>query len=64
MDSGRRMRLITVKMPEELLAALDEAALREGITRSELLRRAVFLYVSGHCRPCRCPERVPGLVRV
>jgi predicted transcriptional regulator len=35
---------ITVRIDDELVAALDRAAARQGIARSELVRRAVRRY--------------------
>lgn len=39
------MRVVTVKMEEELLERLDDFARLKGVTRSEVIRRAVELYL-------------------
>ena len=35
------LRIVTVKMPEELVEALDKYARRYGMNRSEIIRRAL-----------------------
>ena len=39
------MRIINMTIPEPLLAQVDEAAMAEGLNRSQLLREAVGLYL-------------------
>lgn len=39
------MKVITLKVDENLLQALDDAARREGISRSEVIRRALVRYL-------------------
>jgi len=39
------VKIVTFKVPERLLARLDELALREGVTRSDILRAAIKLYI-------------------
>lgn len=38
-------RLITCRYPNDVLAALDQRAEAEGITRAELLRRIAARYI-------------------
>ena len=38
-------RMVNVRYPPDLLAALDQRAEAEGITRAELLRRLADAYV-------------------
>jgi len=45
------MRIITFKIEEEILEALDALARQKGAPRSELIRRAIRLYLSKHTRP-------------
>jgi len=40
------MRVITIKIDEELLERIDLSARKYGISRSELIRRAVIRYLS------------------
>lgn len=40
-------RLITIRLSEEMLAAIDEKAKAEGINRTELVEKAVGVY-TGH----------------
>ncbi len=44
--SGKRVR-VNITLPERVLAIVDEAAKREGETRSGLLARAALGYVGG-----------------
>ncbi len=39
------LRLITVKMPEEMLEKLDDIAMAKNTTRSEVIRKAIELYL-------------------
>ena len=39
------LRVVSVKMPEELLELLEELARRRGLSRSELIRRAIIRYL-------------------
>ena len=39
------MKVITFKLNEELLEELDSIARLEGTTRSEIIRRAIQLYI-------------------
>ena len=39
------MRVVTFKADEELIAKLDTVAKLEGVTRSEIIRRAIEEYV-------------------
>jgi len=41
------LRTVSVKMPEELLEMVDEIAVKERVSRSEIIRRAVAAYVDG-----------------
>ena len=40
-------RMVNVRYPADVLAKLDAAAVRAGITRAELLRRIAADYVKG-----------------
>ena len=40
------LRVVSIKMEEELVELLDELARRRGLSRSELIRRAVLEYIS------------------
>ena len=40
------MRVVSVKMPEELLELLEEFARKRGLTKSEVIRRAIMEYLS------------------
>lgn len=40
------LRLITFKCPTGLVKKIDEIALKEGVTRSEILRRAIEAYIA------------------
>ncbi len=40
------MRIITFKIDPELLEKLDLQAQREGSTRSEIIRKALIMYLS------------------
>lgn len=42
------MRLISVKMHEELVEKIDDLAMELGITRSELIRAAIIEYLKKH----------------
>jgi len=42
------MRVITFKLDEETLEELDKLAMRKGKTRSELIRRAIEMYIANH----------------
>lgn len=39
------MRVVTFKVDEELLAKLDTFAKLKGVTRSEVIRKAIELYL-------------------
>lgn len=39
------MRVVSVKFPEDLLKEIDYVAAQNRITRSELIRRAVQIYL-------------------
>ncbi len=39
------MKVVTFKVDEELLERLDEYARMKGVTRSEIIRRAIELYL-------------------
>lgn len=39
------MHTLTVKMPQQLAAALDEISAREHLSKSELVRRAIENYL-------------------
>ena len=47
---GIRFRLVTFKAPEELVEVLDRIARMEGETRSDIIRRAIQLYIDIHTR--------------
>ena len=40
------MRIITFKIDDELLERLDLVAQRVGATRSELIRKAIIMYIT------------------
>ncbi len=40
------MRIITFKIDDELLERLDLVAQRIGATRSELIRKAIIMYIT------------------
>jgi len=42
----KKTKLVMVAMPEELVEKLDEIARAKGWSRSELIRRALWLFVS------------------
>ncbi len=44
------MRVVTFKMPEDLLEKLDNLALERFMTRSEVIRRAVKHYLDRETR--------------
>ena len=44
------MRVVTLKMPEDLLEKLDNLALERFMTRSEVIRRAVKHYIDRETR--------------
>jgi len=39
------VRVITFKIDEELLARIDYVAIKEGVTRSDIIRRALIEYL-------------------
>ncbi len=41
------MRVVTFKVEESLLEAIDELARARGVSRSEVIREALLRYVSG-----------------
>jgi len=41
-----RLVIITIKVPASLLIAVDSVAIRERVSRSEVVRRALKLYIS------------------
>jgi metal-responsive CopG/Arc/MetJ family transcriptional regulator len=45
---GPRRQYIGARMSEQQIVAIDRAAAREGVDRSEIIRRAVDLYVREH----------------
>ncbi len=44
------MKVVTLKMPEDLLKKLDNLALEKFMTRSEVIRRAVKHYIDRETR--------------
>ena len=44
------MKVVTFKMPEDLLEKLDNLALERFMTRSEVIRRAVQQYIESEVR--------------
>jgi len=47
---GVPMRIITFKVDEELLREINEACIRMGLCRSELIRLAVKYYIRREAR--------------
>ena len=54
------MRIITVKIPEELVEKIDRRAIMLGISRSELIRRAIEWYLD---EPNKLPYK-PRIERI
>ena len=52
-----KTRRINITLPERVLAVVDQAAVREGQSRSGLLARAAISYIQG-----RSAGRLPGLL--
>lgn len=44
----RRMKVITFKIEEELLAKIDKYASSKGETRSEVIRRAIEMFLNSN----------------
>ena len=55
-------RIVTLKMPIEMIEMLDEIARRKGVSRSELIREAVSKYLAGLARTYMRVE--PKVVRL
>ena len=45
------VRTVTVKLPKELLEGLDRFAVGNGLTRSEVIRKAIETYIRKDVRP-------------
>ena len=57
------MRVITFKIEESLLARLDYAAVREGVSRSDVIRKAIVEYLRKyHHAPARFKVTVKRVV--
>lgn len=39
------MKVVTVKMPEELVEAIDDYAIQHGLSRSEVIRAAITQFL-------------------
>ncbi len=47
-DGQDKLRPITFKVDQRLLLAIDAAAARQGMARSELIRKAIQEYLEKH----------------
>jgi len=45
-EVSKKLRPVTIKLEESLVEQLDNIAMRKGITRSELIRRAIKKYIT------------------
>ena len=52
-----KTRRLNITLPARVVAIVDQAAVREGVSRSGLLARAALSYVQG-----RAEEKLPGLL--
>jgi len=55
------LKVVTVKMPQELIEAMEEMSRVLGITRSEFIRKAVSHYLR-ECRKALIPR--PKIVKL
>ena len=44
------MKVVTFKLPEELLRRLDSYAMQHGLSRSDVIRRAIMNLIEGQQR--------------
>ena len=51
------MRVVTFKLEEEILEKVDRIARREGMTRSEFIRKAIVTYIENY-------ENIKGFARI
>ena len=51
------MRIITFKLPEDLLEELDRYASAHGRSRSDVIREAIKSYIN-YCPQPRCQPRI------
>ena len=56
------MRVVTVKMPEDLLEELDRYAINRGMSRSEAVRIAVECLLKTSCEEIPQPPTLSRLV--
>ncbi len=56
------MRVVTFKLPDDLLEELDRYALSAGVSRSEVIRDAIMVYLRSRVRSRPCKFRVRRVV--
>jgi len=57
------VKVLSAKLPEELVASLDAAAAEQGVTRNRLVREALEATVEGRIRQLTEDERESRRIR-